>query len=256
MVQYYLGFERVSKILEGDITMKAVLKKKEMAAELTCYAEFELGKERPGFIPGQYFFVTLRPEDKEHSDELTRHFSIVNSPNQEGVLALTTRLRLKESLFKRTINEARVGDEVEIGKIAGSFVLPEDTSDPIVLIALGIGITPYISMLRWIFEENKPYKVTLIYSDNETESMAFLEELQQMDKDHDNFNLVTSITGKDGSGEHRHIDGNFLKDYLKDLSSHLYYVSGPPAAVTAVADSLQKAGISQDKIKTDSFSGY
>jgi ferredoxin-NADP reductase len=237
--------------------MRAVIGKKEEVAKLTCYAEFDLQGEEVDFKPGQYFFVTLEPNDETHKDQLTHHFSIVNSPNQKGVLALATRLRLDESLFKRTINDAKIGDEVEIGKIAGGFVLPDDTDKPIVLIALGIGITPYRSMLRWAMEANKPYRFTLIYSDDNKESMAFLDELQQMEKDHDNLELVCIITKDENwQGEKRHVNGELLKDYLDDINNCLYYISGPPKAVTAVAESLEQARIPSDNIKTDSFSGY
>ena len=238
--------------------MKAIITKKEMAAEMTCYAEFDLQGQEVSFTPGQYFFVTLNPADETHKDELTHHFSIVNSPNQKGVLALTTRLRLEQSLFKRTLNEARVGDEVEIGKINGSFVLPEDTSKPIVLIALGIGVTPYISMLRWAIEENKGFDFTVIYSDNETKSMAFLDELRQMDEAHKNMKLIMSVTRDEAwNGDKRYVDGAFVKEYLGDgFADQLYYVSGPPAIVEKVAASLKESGIAEDTIKTDSFSGY
>lgn len=237
--------------------MKAIISKKDMAAEMTCYAEFDLQGENPSFIPGQYFFVTLKPEDEVHKDELTHHFSIVNSPNQAGILALTTRLRLEQSLFKRTLNEAKLGDNVEIGKIAGSFVLPEPTGNPIVMIALGIGITPFISMLRWAFEENKPYQFTLVYSDNEVKSMAFLDELKQMEASRDNLKLITSVTGQqDWDGENRHVDAQLLKQYLGDIAGRLYFVSGPPSIVEKVASSLKAAGIPEDTVKTDNFSGY
>lgn len=237
--------------------MKAVFSKKEMAAAMTCYAEFDLQGEAPSFIPGQYFFITLKPEDEVHKEELTHHFSLVNSPSQKGVLALTTRLRLEQSLFKRTLNDAKVGDSVEIGKIAGSFILPEQTDKPIVMIALGIGITPFISMLRWSFEEKKPFDFRLIYSDNEVKSMAFLDELQKMEADNENMRLILSVTGQvDWDGEKRHVDGQFIKEYLDDFASQLYFVSGPPSIVEKVASSLKSAGISEDAIKTDNFSGY
>lgn len=238
--------------------MKAIISKKEMAAEMTCYAEFKLPQEAD-FRPGQYFFVTLNPSDETHRDELTHHFSIVNSPAQKDTLALTTRLRLEQSLFKRTLNEAKVGDEVEIGKIAGSFVLPEGADKPIVLIALGIGVTPYISMLRWAFEQNKPYRFTVMYSDNETKSMAFLDELKRMDGEHGNMKLIVSVTQpEDGwDGETRHIDGDFVKEHLgQTYGDYLYFISGPPSVVEKVAASLKQAGIAQDAIKTDNFSGY
>jgi ferredoxin-NADP reductase len=238
--------------------MKAVISKKEMAAEMTCYAEFDLQGQEVDFIPGQYFFVTLNPSDEQRRDELTHHFSIVNSPNQKGILALATRLRLEQSSFKRTLNEAKVGDEVEIGKIGGSFILPVDTAKPVVLIALGIGITPYMSMLRWAFEEEKPYQFTLIYSDNEVKSMAFLEELKQMDAAHDNLKMIMSVSRDEAwDGEKRHVDGDFVKEYLgDDYANRIYYVSGPPAVVEAVSVSLKQAGIAEDAVKTDSFSGY
>lgn len=237
--------------------MKAILKKKNMAATLTCYAEFELEETRPDFTPGQYFFITLKPADEEHKEDLTHHFSIVNSPNQKNTLSLTTRLRLEQSLFKRTLNEAKVGDAVEIGKIAGSFVLPEATDHPIVFIALGIGITPYMSMLRYAFEKGQKYDFTLIYSDNETASMPFLNELKQMEANNDNLKFIPVVTKDENwQGEKRHIDADFLKDYFEDIAANLYFVSGPPPAVKAVAENLKSAGIAEENIKTDSFSGY
>lgn len=238
--------------------MKAILRKKDMVAKLTCYAEFEVQGERPAFKAGQYFYITLNPNDAEHKEDLTHHISIVNSPNEKGILALTTRLRLKESLFKRTLNDMQAGDAVEIGKIEGSFVLPEKTDKHIVFTALGIGITPYRSMLRWAFEENKPYKFTMIYSDNEIESMAFLDEMKQMQQDHsDNFRLIQVVTKDENwQGEKRHVDADFLKDYFEDIKNNLYYISGPPKAVFAVRDSFKESGIPEASIKADDFYGY
>jgi ferredoxin-NADP reductase len=235
--------------------MKAIIKKKEPVAKGTVLTEFDLGEE-VNFKPGQYFFVTLKPADQDHKDDLTHHFSIVNSPNQKKTLSFTTRIR-PESLFKRTLESEGEGSEAEIGKIDGSFTLPDHTDKPIVLVALGIGITPYMSMLRYAMEENKPYDFCLIYCDDDTESMAYLDELKALEKDHVHLKLVVCATNdKKWEGESRHVDGDLLRDYLDDIENRLYYVSGPPKAVEAVAKNLKEAGIAEDNIKTDSFSGY
>jgi ferredoxin-NADP reductase len=236
--------------------MKAILKNKRTVAKQTCYAEFEVGSDRPDFKAGQYFYITLNPADTEHKEDLTHHISIVNSPNEPGILALTTRLR--DSLFKNTLRDMQPGDEVEIGKIEGSFVLPDSTDKPIVLIALGIGITPHRSILRYAFEANKPYNFTLIYSDNDIESMAFLEEMKQLQQAHpDNLRLIQVVTGDDSwQGEKRHVDADFLRDYFDDITGNLYYVSGPPQAAFAVRDNFKAAGIPEDQIKVDDFFGY
>jgi ferredoxin-NADP reductase len=237
--------------------MKAIIAKKEPVAKLTQYTELDLQGDQVDFEPGQYFFITLRPQDRANREELTHHFSIVNSPEQRGILSFTTRLRLDSSLFKRSLHESRVGDEVEIGDIEGDFVLPQEAGRPLIFIALGIGITPYMSMLRHIFETGRNDRVTLIYTDNEIESMPFLDELQKLDREHENFKLITSVTGQDSSsGENRHIDTQFITDYLKDITANLYYVSGPPKAVQGVTKSFTDGGIPVENIKSDNFDGY
>jgi len=238
--------------------MKAIIRKKEEVAEKTDYVEFDTGQD-VSFRPGQYFYVTLNPKDELHKEDLTHHISIVNSPSQKNTLSLTTRMRVERSLFKRTLAEARIGDEVEIGKIEGSFVLPQDTDKPIVLIALGIGITPYISMLRYCDETKKPYKFTLFYSDGEIKNMPFIDELKSMEEKHKpNFKLVMIVTqDEDWDGEKRHVNSKLLKEYLgDDFENSLYFVSGPPRPVEVVGDSIKKEGVAEENIKMDDFSGY
>lgn len=236
--------------------MKAAIRRKETVAKQTDYVEFDTGQE-VSFKPGQYFFVTLNPSDEMHKDDLTHHISIVNSPNQKNTLALTTRMRVERSLFKMTLDEAKVGDEVEIGKIEGSFILPDSTNKPIVLVALGIGITPYISMLRYCDETRKPYKFTLFYSDGEEESMPFLDELKGYEQKHEGFKLVEILTqDKAWQGEKRHVSAEMFKDYISDIKEPIYYISGPASSVFAVGKNLKDAGIAEENIKMDDFSGY
>ena len=103
-------------------------------------------------------------------------------------------------------------------------------------------------MLRWAFEENKEYKFTLFYSDNEVKSMAFLEELKQMEDDHLGFKLILSVTKDEAwQGEKRHIDGQLLKDYLKDIENNLYYISGPPKIVEASRPKPEEFGYRRRK---------
>lgn len=238
--------------------MRATIKKKETVAERTDYVEFET-EEDISFKPGQYFFVTLNPGDELHKDDLTHHISIVNSPSQKNTLSLTTRMRVDRSLFKRTLADAKIGDEVEIGKISGSFILPESTDKPVVLIALGIGITPYISMLRYCDETRKPYKFWLFYSDGNAENMPFLDELKGYAEKHaPNFKLVEIHTQDDNWDEEKgHVDADMLKKYLKDdFQKSLYYVSGPPRPVEEVGNSIKSAGIAEENVRLDDFSGY
>ena len=73
--------------------------------------------------------------------------------SEKGLIRMATRWR-ESSGFKTTLRNAPLGTKVEIGPILGNFVLPDDASRPLVFIAGGIGITPFMSMLRYVEEEH------------------------------------------------------------------------------------------------------
>jgi ferredoxin-NADP reductase len=172
------------------------------------------------------------------------------------VIGLCTRLR--DSAFKRSLAELPLGAEVEVEQPKGTFVLPEESSRPLVFVAGGIGITPFRSMLRYIEDEHLPYQVTLIYSSRDRESAAFLEELEGIERTNPNVRLILTITDdEEWPGERRRIDAAFLRDHLgDDLDEASYMVAGPPGMAKAVTAELEAASVDPDRIATDSFSGY
>lgn len=227
--------------------MKGTLVHSEEIAKGTSLFTFSLDEDI-AFKSGQVFHIALR-------EGLKHHFTILNSPNEKRMISFATRMR--DSEFKNTLKALPLGAEVEIYKIKGEFVLPEDTSKPLVLIALGIGITPYVSMLRFIHEEHLPYHVTLIYSDSDVASMAFLEELKAYAKDNSNLKLILTVTKDPGwTEEKRHVDEQFIKEYVSNFMEPVYYISGAPMAVEAVSGSLVRLGIPTEQVKSENFTGY
>lgn len=234
--------------------MLGILKNKEEVALGTLKVVFEV-KEPFGFKPGQYCFITL--SELKYPDErgLKRHFSIVNSPNEKGIITFTTRIT--ESGFKKTLQDLPVGEEVNLGPIAGAFVLPEDTQRPLVFIAGGIGITPFMSILKYISEEKLPYKITLIYSNRNKGSTAYIDEISNLASLIPNFKLILTMTDDSSwSGEKRQVDANFIKEYFPDVNDNYYMVVGPPPMVAAVEKSLAEASVNKENIKIENFTGY
>jgi ferredoxin-NADP reductase len=236
--------------------MRATVKEKREVAKETLFVTFDLQGERVDFEPGQYFFVTL--PDLGYQDErgLRRHITVVTSPNDTGVLGLATRLR--DTAFKKTLHEVSPGTEVEVEPPKGKFVLPKDTSRPLVFIAGGIGITVFRSMLLYIREEGLPYRVTLIYSNRDRESTAFLDELEQLDRDLPNFRLILTMTDDPHwEGETRKVDATFCKEHVEgDLNEYTFMVAGPPAMAEGVQAELAEAGVDEGNVTADRFSGY
>jgi ferredoxin-NADP reductase len=236
--------------------MRAKLKEKREVAKGTLLAVFDLLGEEVDFRPGQYFFVTLLDPPYEDARGPRRHISVVTSPNDRGVLGLCTRLR--DSAFKRSLRALAVGADVEVEPPRGKFLLPEDTSRPLVFVAGGIGITVFRSMLLYIWERSLPYRVTLLYSNRNREETAFLDELRELERQDFDFTLVLTMTDDPGwEGERRKIDARFFRDHLGErVSDSTYLVAGPPGMVKAMQRALEEAGVEKEHVVAEGYTGY
>jgi ferredoxin-NADP reductase len=236
--------------------MRATIKEKREVAKGTLFVRFDLLGEEVDFRAGQYFWLTLLDPPYDDEKGPRRHISVATSPNERGALGLATRLR--DTAFKRSLAELPVGTEVDVEHPKGEFVLPAETDLPYVFIAGGIGITVFRSMLLYIAEERLPHRVTLVYSNRDRESTAFLDELTGLAHERENIDLVLTMTEDEGwDGETRIVGPDLLGDHLDgDLSGYRYLLAGPPAMVEAVTGSLREAGIPEEHIRPERFSGY
>ncbi len=236
--------------------MRATINDKREVAKGTLLVLFDLGGESLDYRPGQYFWVELLDPPYEDEKGSRRHITAVTSPTERGMIGLCTRLR--DSAFKRSLAELPVGAEVEVEQPKGDFVLPEDSSRPLVFVAGGIGITVFRSMLRYIQDERLPHRVTLIYSNRDRESAALLDEIEEIDRANPNVRVILTMTkDPEWPGETRRIDAAFLREYLGDeLESSTYLVAGPPEMAKASTAELESAGVAPEHISTDGFSGY
>src|SRR4051794_24006192 len=235
--------------------MRAKIKEKREVAKGTLMVVFDLLGEEVEFEAGQYFWVTLLDPPYDDEKGPRRHITVVTSPTERGVLGLCTRLR--DSAFKKTLAELEVGDEVEVEPPKGDWALPEDTSRPYVFIAGGIGITVFHSMLHYIADTGEPYRVTLVYSNRDRESTPFLAELQEFERTLPDFRLVLTMTQDEGwEGESRYIGADLLRDQLGDVAEPTYLIAGPPPMVESVVEALSSAGVPEEQVLPDRFSGY
>jgi ferredoxin-NADP reductase len=234
--------------------MKATIKEKREVAKGTLMVTFELASDEVDWTPGEYFWVELLDPPYDDEKGARRHITVVTSPT-EGVLGLATRIR--DSAFKKSLVEMPEGSAVDVEQPKGSFLLPDDTSKRYAFVAGGIGITPFRSMLRYIADRGLDYDITLVYSNRDAESTAFLDELKELESVVPRCRLVLTMT-EDPSwdGDTRMLDAGVLRDMLGDLESYHFMVAGPPPMAKSVEASLLEAGLSEDQVQSDSFSGY
>ncbi len=210
------------------------------------------------FKPGQAIDVVL--VDPLFTDAASaRHtFSLVSAPFQ-GDLVVATRMR--DSAFKRALKLLPIGSVAKLEGPFGSLILHNNRARPAVFIAGGIGITPFISILRQAAKDQLPQNLVLLYSNRRPEDAAFLVELRELEQQNTQFRLVATMTqmGKSSQpweGETRLVDKTLVKEISASLSAPIYYVAGPPAMIEAVRQALNRAGVDDDDIRSEEFFGY
>ncbi len=210
--------------------------------------------------PGQYCDFTL--SELKYPDErgATRHFTLSSSPT-EPYLTLTTRIR-QESGYKKTLDELPIGAEINVRGPSGVFVLEDErTTVPQVMIAGGIGITPFRSIIKYVSDKNLSVPIQLVYSNSIPEEITFKNELDNITASHPNIKITYTITKPEESqvpwdGPTGRVDENFIQSLISNLKSPIFWLCGPPAFVDAMEEILNSMQISQERIKIDKFTGY
>lgn len=214
------------------------------------------------FKAGQFMDLTLIDPPETDAEGNTRGFSINNAPED---LELTFTTRLRDTAFKRVLQTMPLGTAIKVEGPFGDLTLHNNSNRPAVLLAGGIGITPFRSIVRRAAYEKLPHRIFLFYSNRRPEDAPFQEELRSLARRNAHFTFIPTMTQTSGSrlpwaGEIGYIDHPLIVKYLQtDASSvfdPIYYAAGPPAMVTGLRTILNDAGIDDDDIRTEEFTGY
>lgn len=236
---------------------KIRLFKKEVVAEGTQAFYFEKPEDFT-FISGQHGDFTLIDPPETDAEGNTRSFSIITAPHEEHI-GIATRMR--DTAFKRVLGKMEpgaAGSELELKGPMGDFMLHKNAARPAIFLVGGIGITPFISIIKDALHRDLPHMMYLFYSNRRPQDAAFLSELVDLDKESTHLLLAATMTDAKESwqGETGYIDMAKIDEYVPDRTNAVYYTAGPEKMVRAMRDMLNAAGVSNDDIKTEEFAGY
>lgn len=205
------------------------------------------------FKSGQYGGFTLIDPPETDAGGITRRFSLLSTPDDEVIEIVT---RIQNSAFKRVLSSLPLGSEVKFAGPTGIFTLHDDLSTPAVLIAGGIGIAPFYSMIRDAAKHPSKRQIVLFYGNQSPNDSAFLAELTALQNS--NFKLVATMATPDSTwqGEKGFITDDMIRRYLPDLAAPHYYICGSPTMVTTLQETLAEMDIDESRIKIEDFPGY
>lgn len=210
------------------------------------------------FKPGQAIDLILMKSPSADVASGRHTFSLVSAPFE---CALTIATRLRDSAFKRALQALPIGAPATLEGPFGSLTLHGNRARPAVFIAGGIGITPFMSILRQAAQDQLLQRLILLYSNRRPEDAAFLAELQELERYNKNFRLLATMTEMHKSsspwrGGTGLIDQDLVASVSKELAAPIYYIAGPPSMVAGLRHTLARAGINDDDVRSEEFYGY
>jgi glycine betaine catabolism B len=196
------------------------------------------------YTPGQYMEWTL-PHHSSDDRGVRRYFTLSSSPT-EPVVSLTFRVSDQSSSYKRALLAMREGDHISISHTSGDFTLPGSFKSPIVMIAGGIGITPFRSMIKYLIDNQIKTDIHLLYTSSHSQDLVFTDFFSKAKI----CGVKTSFFSKDKNTK---ITAETITG-LPVYRSASYYISGPEGMVSKYKSLLRSLKISN--IHTDYFPGF
>ncbi|MCF7898593.1 MAG: FAD-dependent oxidoreductase [Candidatus Pacebacteria bacterium] len=199
------------------------------------------------FVAGQY--VNITPQSSSgHGKSYT-----ISSIPSEKLVCLTIKRRGKTS---NTIIDYPVGTKVLFDGPYG-FFYPEEEYNEIVMIAGGIGVTPFRSVIKDIVDKKKNTKVTLFYSNQYIKDISFLNELDEISKNSSQIKVIHCLTQEKTKhplvNEYSRISEKLLKKQLVTFTGKSYYICGSIHFVNDFWKLLKDKEVSESDIFTESF---
>ncbi|MEO8105215.1 MAG: FAD-binding oxidoreductase [Candidatus Saccharibacteria bacterium] len=189
-----------------------------------------------------------------------RCFSIVTSPTDTDFLQFSMRVK---GHFTKAVASLPVGDMVHVQGPYGGFVINRHDNSKVVYLAGGIGITPFISMIRLATITRSTTDMRLVYSAQSQDDIPFLDILKWHDGQNPSFTptFVVSKGPRDKLDGYASAEGRITSEVLESIVGVTYadvdtifYVCGPPPFMNGMLHLLQSKGISRSRINTEAFS--
>jgi ring-1,2-phenylacetyl-CoA epoxidase subunit PaaE len=206
------------------------------------------------FIAGQYITIKTTINDKE----IRRAYSICASPNSNQIKVAVKAVE-KGVFSTYATTKLQENTVLEVSEPEGKFVLEPLENKNYLAFAAGSGITPVLSMIKAVLENEPSSTFTLVFGNKKAESTIFYDELNALvAKYPTQFNLHYIFSkevrsdSKLGRIDENHVN-YFMKIIHKDISFDQAYLCGPEEMINLVSETLQENGIAKENVHFELF---
>lgn len=237
------------------------LKVKEVRRETadTSTLIFENPEKPLKYQPGQFLTLILPIKN----EEVRRSYSLCTSPYCDEFPAITVK-RVETGVISNYLNDhMKTGDIFDVMAPAGHFVpnLDRRNSKRYVLFAAGSGITPIMSILKSILDQEPESQVHLIYQNRNEQSVIFKDELEEIrEKYEENFHIhhILSQPGASWKGLKGRLDEAITGDLLMDIAGNKvatceFFICGPAGFMNMILETLADFDVPENRVHKESF---
>lgn len=202
------------------------------------------------YLPGQFLYMRIY---NPHIPKDEHPFTISSSPVEKEYVAATIK---QIGDFTNSLSKVKVGDRAYIDGGFGSFsYLKTPSNKKLCFIAGGIGITPFLGMLRYMFTEEPDREVMLLWGVRDESEIICKYELEEYTSLLKNFKFIPIVSNDDTyEGEKGFIDTERLQKYSNNIFEYDFYICGPPIMMEAQLNNLRKLGVPKENIHFERFS--
>jgi len=235
---------------------KTVLQVADIIEETHDVKTFRMVGEDPilfSYLPGQ--FVTLRLEID--GKPVKRSYTMSSSPSRPHTIEITVK-RVPGGLVSNWLSDnLKLGDRINVQGPAGKFSCFNYPSQKILCIGAGSGITPVMSMCRWIVDTSADVDVNMFACYRSPVDVIYRRELEMMTSRHSTFRVSISVSSSAGPEPWTGLCGRIDKDQLKlvcpDILDRHIFMCGPAGFMDCVKEVLKELDFPLANLHTESF---
>ena len=204
------------------------------------------------YLPGQFITVTLAPDNQP----VKRSYTIASSPTQHDYVEITVKHEDEGIVSGFLHNHVKEGDLLDFSGPSGFFTFTGRECKCILLIAGGVGITPLMSVLRYLTDRSWPGDVFLLYCIKTPRDIIFREELDYLQRRHPNLRVVITVSrpeGTDWKGPTGRITKELIVQTVPDVASRYVHICGPVPMMEVAKKMLIELGVPSGRTKTEAF---
>lgn len=204
------------------------------------------------YLPGQFITCIFDIDGKK----IKRSYTISSSPTQNYFCEFTVK-REEQGIASRYLNDKiKEGDTFEFSGPSGKLTFTGTEAESIVLIGGGVGVTPLMSVIRYLLDCGWKKEIFLIFSCRAPDDFIFADELRLLEKRHINLHITVAMSriDKEIKGVYKgRISKDLIAKFIPNIQSQRVHLCGSRPMADAVKDMLLELGVAKEQIKYESF---